>query len=573
MAFHCTGQVGSGLRSCPLLKGNGQVCREPVAEGQIYCLPHALKLGDAICPGGAVIQMNMRMDTRPMPELSLYSREWICQGCGESRHVQGSELTPPVRPCKACGPSYESDWVCAEIDFKAQTRNGAGAASVKAGAQQAYHRIKAAPVPKGFLAPAGNMKALLIGLNYKGKGDELELSRSVDDITTIVEFLETQGWQTDDNHMKIMTDDGIGVNPTRDNVIEALNWFVGDAEPGDSLFMQFSGQGVLEEGCVLTAELDVVLEEEVFDIVANRLPPGVRLTVLADCCQPMTILQMPKNYYNDGGLRSHSISPWYRPVEFPADIVVFSMYPAGRGAHVPPGNVMGGAVSNAFMAMLLEAGTDITYHDLLIGMEEKIMNGGVRAVEVQIGVMCPRRFDPYKKLSLIATEDPLVPLSERAHASLTEAVRSMPAPLVAFNLEPDVCSQAQNDYYDEGCGNHSSTPVVPPYRTEDDGVISRGADQQKPVRGRKGELEPLGGYTVAPMEHGVNCKKDCCKIFNTYNAVRAATHVNHPELFENRDRLKHDNFPALWATRAPAQHAPKGLVIEHGTAYSVTTKA
>ena len=26
-----------------------------------------------------MIQMHMRMDTRPMPELSLYTREWICQ--------------------------------------------------------------------------------------------------------------------------------------------------------------------------------------------------------------------------------------------------------------------------------------------------------------------------------------------------------------------------------------------------------------------------------------------------------------------------------------------------------------
>ena len=44
--------------------------------------------------------------------------------------------------------------------------------------------------------------------------------------------------------MKIMTDDGIGVNPTRENVIAGLNWFVDGVESGDSLFMQFSGQGV-----------------------------------------------------------------------------------------------------------------------------------------------------------------------------------------------------------------------------------------------------------------------------------------------------------------------------------------
>ena len=41
----------------------------------------------------------------------------------------------------------------------------------------------------------------------------------------------------------------------------------------------------------------------------------------------MTILQMPKNYYNDGGLRSHSISPWYPFLSLPSFVQVSHWHP------------------------------------------------------------------------------------------------------------------------------------------------------------------------------------------------------------------------------------------------------
>ena len=91
----------------------------------------------------------------------------------------------------------------------------------------------------------------------------------------------------------------------------------------------------------------------------------------------------------------------------------------------------------------------------------------------------------------------------------------MPAPLVAFNLEPDFYKQPDRP---EGAGPdrpEGAGPVVPAYRpgSEGIGVIDR-SNQAVGVQ------EPLGGITRVAEEHGVNCKKDCCKIFNTYNAVR-----------------------------------------------------
>lgn len=49
------------------------------------------------------------------------------------------------------------------------------------------------------------------------------------------------------NDVMIMTDESKNVGtpayPTRDNIISAMKWLVSGAEPGDSLFIHYSGHG------------------------------------------------------------------------------------------------------------------------------------------------------------------------------------------------------------------------------------------------------------------------------------------------------------------------------------------
>ena len=51
------------------------------------------------------------------------------------------------------------------------------------------------------------------------------------------------GWPTSSSNMKVLTDDGKGPFPTRETIVNALQWLTHGAKAGDSLFLQISGQG------------------------------------------------------------------------------------------------------------------------------------------------------------------------------------------------------------------------------------------------------------------------------------------------------------------------------------------
>jgi uncharacterized caspase-like protein len=62
----------------------------------------------------------------------------------------------------------------------------------------------------------------------------------------VKEFLNSVfGFPNTADCMVCLTDDNPDPNyqPTRQNIINAMNWLVADAQPGDSLFFHFSGHG------------------------------------------------------------------------------------------------------------------------------------------------------------------------------------------------------------------------------------------------------------------------------------------------------------------------------------------
>ncbi|KAI9303794.1 peptidase C14, caspase domain-containing protein, partial [Cunninghamella echinulata] len=88
----------------------------------------------------------------------------------------------------------------------------------------------------------GRKKALLIGINYIGSSNELK--GCINDVQNIKNFITTRfGFKEED--MVILTDDQQEQRfiPTRANIIAAIKWLVGDAQPNDSYFFHFSGHG------------------------------------------------------------------------------------------------------------------------------------------------------------------------------------------------------------------------------------------------------------------------------------------------------------------------------------------
>ncbi len=82
----------------------------------------------------------------------------------------------------------------------------------------------------------GKKRALLIGINYfKQKG---ELRGCINDVKNVEKFLRN-GYQFHD--IRILTDDQTNNQPTKQNILDGFQWLIQGAQPGDSLFLHYSG--------------------------------------------------------------------------------------------------------------------------------------------------------------------------------------------------------------------------------------------------------------------------------------------------------------------------------------------
>lgn len=139
-------------------------------------------------------------------------------------------------------------------------------------------------------------KALLVGINYPGTPNELR--GCVNDVITMSQVLAEQYGFTDPNNRRMLTDGAA----TMQNILERLDWLVDGAQPGDVLVFHYSGHGAqtinrdYSESAVEPDGLDELICPVDFDWRGNmitddqlnsifsRVPEGVNLTVILDCC-------------------------------------------------------------------------------------------------------------------------------------------------------------------------------------------------------------------------------------------------------------------------------------------------
>lgn len=81
---------------------------------------------------------------------------------------------------------------------------------------------------------------MLIGINYFGSANELK--GCINDVNNVSAFLmERYHYKRED--MVILTDNQSNpvLQPTKDNILRAMEWLVRNAQPNDSLFLHYSG--------------------------------------------------------------------------------------------------------------------------------------------------------------------------------------------------------------------------------------------------------------------------------------------------------------------------------------------
>lgn len=167
----------------------------------------------------------------------------------------------------------------------------------------------------------GRKKALCIGINYTGQ--TAELKGCINDARNIQNFIiQRFGYKDDD--IVILTDDARNPRqlPTRDNIINAMQWLVRDAQPNDSLFFHYSGHGGQTKD--LDGDEDDGYDEVIYpldyeqnshivddlmhDIMVRPLPPGCRMTAIFDSCHSGTALDLPYIYSTEGKIKEPNLA-------------------------------------------------------------------------------------------------------------------------------------------------------------------------------------------------------------------------------------------------------------------------
>jgi hypothetical protein len=138
-----------------------------------------------------------------------------------------------------------------------------------------------------------------------------------------VNFLCTKnGYKRDD--IVILTDDATNprMMPTRDNILQAMQWLVRGAQPNDSLFFHYSGHGGQtkdadgDEGdgydeVIYPMDFEAaghIVDDTMHDIMVKPLPAGCRLTTIFDSCHSGSALDLPYIYSTEGKVKEPNLA-------------------------------------------------------------------------------------------------------------------------------------------------------------------------------------------------------------------------------------------------------------------------
>eukprot|EP00933_Yihiella_yeosuensis_P031587 TRINITY_DN25163_c0_g1_i1.p1 TRINITY_DN25163_c0_g1~~TRINITY_DN25163_c0_g1_i1.p1 ORF type:complete len:509 (-),score=109.59 TRINITY_DN25163_c0_g1_i1:72-1400(-) len=236
----------------------------------------------------------------------------------------------------------------------------------------------------------GNKKALLIGCNYPGT--KAELGGCANDANAWKELLKEE-YDFEDKHIRMFTDvqDDPRRVPTKANMQSGLRWLASGAQPGDVLFLQFSGHGT-QVTCTDGSEEDgknealcptdysragVLVDDEIFDTLVSPLPSGVKLVIILDCCHSGTAVDLPYVWQTgDGNWRELTGSGFAA-----ADVQMFSGCRDDQcSMDVSWGGSRGGAMTCCLTKAIREDPTGFEYPALLERLHEILQENGYEQV-------------------------------------------------------------------------------------------------------------------------------------------------------------------------------------------------
>lgn len=157
-------------------------------------------------------------------------------------------------------------------------------------------------------------RAVLIGIDYFGQTSEL--SGCINDIIDMQHYLKEIGFTefTILRDSKIDPEHKLSNSPTGEHILEALKRAVADSNPGDTLYVHYSGHGSHvddqngdekdgQDECICPVDFDYskencgfIIDDTLNEVLVKNLKPGVKLRVCFDSCHSGSALDLPYHW-------------------------------------------------------------------------------------------------------------------------------------------------------------------------------------------------------------------------------------------------------------------------------------
>jgi hypothetical protein len=165
-------------------------------------------------------------------------------------------------------------------------------------------------------------KAILVGINYVGSN--CQLNGCWNDVDILLKLLmEKHGYKPE--HILLMRDNGVDVNPSSINILKAFNWMlcptciasswnvcnhINDAYLGDNrkLFFSYSGHGCSiadangderdgKDEAIYCQDNVCIIDDDLYGKFISKIPLKDELICLFDCCHSGSIVDLRTCYY------------------------------------------------------------------------------------------------------------------------------------------------------------------------------------------------------------------------------------------------------------------------------------
>lgn len=147
-------------------------------------------------------------------------------------------------------------------------------------------------------------KALLVGINEYKPDLNANLRGCVNDVEMMY-YLLVHKFGFDPDNIRVIIND----RATYDNIIHRLEWLINDTKTGDFLFFHNSSHGsqvrdrngdelddhLDEILCPYDLDWDRPLTDDILATIFDKIPNGVKLFMIADCCHSGTIARELNN--------------------------------------------------------------------------------------------------------------------------------------------------------------------------------------------------------------------------------------------------------------------------------------